>query len=74
MTTHPTKGRHITGKERQKWRRRMANRYKHGSSIQQLANLTGRSYSFIRRLLMESGVTMRSPGGNQRWKTTAKRW
>jgi hypothetical protein len=73
MTTYPVKGRRITGKERQKLGRKLANRYEQGSSIQQLANLTGRSYGFIHRLLLEAGVTMRSPGINQHRKPTTRR-
>jgi hypothetical protein len=39
--------------------------YERGHTIQALANLTGRSYGYTRRLLLEAGTTLR-PKGHQK--------
>ncbi|MGW5401538.1 helix-turn-helix domain-containing protein [Streptomyces sp. NPDC003952] len=59
--------------ERGKWyggadRRRIAAQlrewYEDGASIRDLAELTGRSYGFLHRLLLESGAILRGRGGD----------
>jgi hypothetical protein len=60
------KGRRIVGAERTEWIDDCAQRYDAGDSISKIATSVGRSYSFVRRLLSEGGVTMRPRGGNHR--------
>jgi len=58
-----TKGRRITGDERGTLSDELRRKYEQGSSIRAIAADTGRSYGFVHRVLMESGVTLRSRGG-----------
>ena len=68
-----TKGRRVTGGERDKLAADLKKKYSSGSSIRELAESTGRSYGFIHRVLSESGVTLRGRGGATRGKKTAKK-
>ena len=58
-----TKGRQITGLEREKIATRLRDRYAQGASIRELVAETGRSYGWTHRLLRESGVQLRGRGG-----------
>ena len=58
-----TKGRQITGPERDKIAARLRDQYTQGASIRDLMAQTGRSYGWTHRLLRESGVTLRGRGG-----------
>jgi Helix-turn-helix domain len=63
-----TKGRRVTGAERDKLAGRLKKKYDSGASIRELAASTGRSYGFIHRVLSESGVDLRGRGGATRGK------
>ncbi|HEX2297001.1 MAG TPA: helix-turn-helix domain-containing protein [Pseudonocardiaceae bacterium] len=58
-----TKGRQITGPERDMIATRLRARYAQGASIRDLMSETGRSYGWTYRLLRESGVELRGRGG-----------
>lgn len=64
-----TKGRRITGDERGTISDQLRRQYEKGSSIRAIAAETGRSYGFVHRVLLESGVTLRSRGGATRAKS-----
>jgi len=64
-----TKGRRITGDERVTLSDDLRRQYEQGRSIRAIAADTGRSYGFVHRVLMESGVTLRSRGGATRRKS-----
>lgn len=66
-----TKGRRVTGGERDKLASDLKKKYNGGASIRELAEATGRSYGFIHRVLSESGVTLRGRGGATRGKKPA---
>ncbi|SDG28552.1 helix-turn-helix domain-containing protein [Klenkia brasiliensis] len=61
-----TKGKRITGDDRNTLADDLRKRYDNGESIRVLAADTGRSYGFVHRLLSESGATLRSRGGANR--------
>jgi hypothetical protein len=61
--TDLTKYSHITGPARATLAATLAKNYENGTSIRALAESTGRSYGFIRRVLTESGVALRGRGG-----------
>ena len=65
MTNHISRGRRITGQERQALGKQLAARYEKGASIRALAESTGRSYGFVHRLLSDGGVELRGRGGAQ---------
>jgi Mor family transcriptional regulator len=72
--------RRISGEERARLGKEVVEKYNAGASIRQLAKQTRWSYGLIRRMLIESGVTFRPPGGNalrarqaQRLKAKARR-
>ena len=67
------KGRRVTGSERTKLATDLKKKYNGGSSIRQLASSTGRSYGFIHRVLLESGVSLRGRGGATRGKKKGKK-
>jgi len=58
-----TKGRRITGPEREQIATRLRESYTRGASIRELMALTGRSYGWVHRLLRESGAVLRGRGG-----------
>lgn len=62
MTT-ATKGRNITGAERDKLATELGEQYRRGASLRALAESCGRSYGFVHRLLEEYGVQLRARGG-----------
>ncbi len=51
------------GAARQELGRALRARYEHGASLQVLADETGWSYGFIRRVLIEAGASLRGRGG-----------
>ena len=61
-----TKGRRVTGTERDKLDGDLKKKYEGGTSIRALAESTGRSYGFVHRILTESGTTLRGRGGATR--------
>lgn len=67
-TTAPpsSKGRHIVGAERAALGIDLVERYRAGASINSLAASTGRSFGFIRNVLVEQGVGLRARGGDPR--------
>lgn len=58
------KGRRIVGAERTELIDDCARRDDAGDSIATIASNIGRSYSWVRRILFEGGVTMRPRGGH----------
>lgn len=56
----------ITGRERDRIAARLRERYDHGATIRELVAQTGRSYGWIRTLLLETDVVLRTRGGNHR--------
>ena len=58
-----TKGRRITGPEREQIAASLRDRYAQGASIRDLVKQTGRSYGWTHRVLRESGVVLRGRGG-----------
>ena len=63
-----TKGRRITGGERDKLAGDLRKKYEAGASIRELAEETGRSYGFVHGVLVGSGATLRGRGGATRKK------
>ena len=63
-----SKGRRVTGAERDKLAADLGKKYAGGMSIRALAESTGRSYGFVHRILVESGTTLRGRGGATRGK------
>ncbi len=57
------KGQRITGADRDQLGTKLSKQYLAGASIRDLANETGRSYGFVHRILVDSGVKLRSRGG-----------
>jgi predicted transcriptional regulator len=66
-----SKGRRITGNDRDKLATDLRKKYDSGKSIRELAASTGRSYGFVHRILSESGATLRGRGGATRGKAKA---
>lgn len=58
------KKKRIKGQDREKLGAELSKRYRKGASIRALAEATGRSYGFVRDLLEEMGVELRSHGGS----------
>lgn len=63
-----SKGSRITGSARTKLAADLKRKYEKGQSIRALAESTGRSYGFVHRLLVDSGVSLRGRGGATRGK------
>ena len=61
--------RRIVGHERVTWAKDYVRRYGRGDSIRMIAADTGRSYGFVHRLLVESGVQLRKRGGARTRRT-----
>jgi len=57
------KGARISGEARTKLAAKLQSEYKKGATIRSLADAHGRSYGFIHRLLLESGMSLRGRGG-----------
>lgn len=53
----------ITGATRDRLANNLKRKYERGASIRALAEATGRSYGFVRNILIESGVTLRGRSG-----------
>lgn len=66
--TELRKGARITGTARNKLAADVTKQYTKGQSIRELADSHGRSYGFVHRLLVESGVKLRGRGGATRKK------
>lgn len=65
MTT-TKKGARLVGAQRESITANVTTRYDEGESIRDIAALTGRSYGFVHRVLVESGASLRSRGGSVR--------
>lgn len=61
-----TRSEQITGRERDRIGRQLRTRYEDGESIRDLVARTGRSYGWVRMLLLEAGVELRTRGGDRR--------
>jgi hypothetical protein len=57
------KGARITGNRRDKLAADLVKKYQKGASIRALAESSGRSYGFVRRVLTEAGVEVRGRRG-----------
>ncbi len=57
------KGQRITGPDRDVLGTTLSKKYLAGASIRDLASETGRSYGFVHRILVDSGVKLRGRGG-----------
>jgi hypothetical protein len=66
-----SKGRRITGNDRDRLAADLRKKYDSGKSIRELAASTGRSYGFVHRILSESGASLRGRGGATRGKAKA---
>ena len=55
---------HILGPERARIAARLQQRYEAGATIRGLATETGRSFGWVRTLLLEEGVVLRTRGGD----------
>jgi len=62
-TVEIAKGQRITGADRIKLGGQLSKKYLAGASIRDLAHETGRSYGFVHRMLVDSGVDLRGRGG-----------
>lgn len=56
----------ITGAAREELAEVLKKEYEEGRSIRAIAEAHGRSYGFVHRVLSESGVPLRSRGGDAR--------
>jgi hypothetical protein len=65
MTTKLKKHARITGAKRDQLAVKLKKAYERGASLRTLAELHGRSYGFVYRVLIESGVQMRTRGGKR---------
>lgn len=54
----------ITCGERDRLAKLLAKHYREGATIRDLAGQTGRSFGWVRDLLLEAGVELRSRGGD----------
>ncbi|POX55073.1 transcriptional regulator [Streptomyces sp. Ru71] len=61
-----SKGKWITGTERQELADDLKREYEQGRSIRAIAEAHGRSYGFVHRVLTEAGVPLRPRGGDVR--------
>lgn len=62
------KNRKITGTARETLAAHLKTEYENGASIRTLAHNTGRSYGFVHRVLIETGITLRERGGPNNFK------
>ena len=65
MTIKLKKHARITGPQRELLGAKLKKAYEKGTSLRALAELNGRSYGFVYRVLIEAGVQMRSRGGKR---------
>ncbi|MFJ1599907.1 helix-turn-helix domain-containing protein [Streptomyces sp. NPDC088261] len=66
------KNKRVTGELREKVAADLKKEYESGAGIRTLAEEIGRSYGFTRRVLIESGVTLRGRGGNSKAKSAPR--
>ena len=59
-----SKSEQITGRERDRMAKLLAEHYRDGATIRELAERTGRSYAWVRALLLEADVELRGRGGD----------
>lgn len=57
---------HVSGSAREAAREAAAKLYAEGATVRHIAAELGRSYGFVHRLLVESGITLRSRGTRTR--------
>lgn len=62
----------VSGDARDELGHELAESYYEGRSIRELADAYGRPYAFVRRVLVEAGVTLRPPGDPTRRLTPAR--
>lgn len=67
------KGARIVGDQRTRLAGDLKKAYDKGKSIRELADIHGRSYGFVHRVLSESGATLRGRGGATRAKAAKGR-
>jgi hypothetical protein len=63
---------HVTGPARLKLGAELKKAYGRGASVRVLAEGCGRSYGFVHRVLTEAGTTMRTRGGPNARRGTAR--
>lgn len=63
----------ITGKSRDTAAATFKRKYLNGASIRSIAKAAGRSYGFVHRVLIESGVSMRERGGYMKKQRAGKK-
>lgn len=73
MTTTVPKGKRLTGPDLEKLTKEVTKLYNKKMSIREIAEMTGRSYGAVHRMLAESGTALRSRGGATRGKAVAKK-
>lgn len=73
MTTTVPKGKRLTGPDLEKLTKEVTKLYNKKMSIREIAEMTGRSYGAVHRMLAESGTVLRSRGGATRGKAVAKK-
>lgn len=66
------KGTRITGPQRAALAEKLKAQYLKGKGIRDLAATHGRSYGFVHRVLVESGVELRGRGGSRRTSRRTK--
>ena len=71
MADNPGKGTRVSGSAREALASELAEKYRDGASIRDLAAEVGRSYGFVHRVLLEHGVTMRGRGGSAPRRSTS---
>ena len=59
-------GAQVIGPHRQALARAWREDYEAGSSLRSIAGASGRSYGFVRAVVVESGASLRSRGGSRR--------
>lgn len=64
MTLHRYE--HVSGSAREEARASVAARYAEGATVRAISKELGRSYGFVHRLLVESGVEFRDRGARRR--------
>jgi hypothetical protein len=62
------KNKRLVGGEREKAISRAVKLYEKGKPVRAIATELDRSYGWVHRVLIDSGVTLRARGGNQRNK------
>ena len=53
------------GRDRAAFAGYLVERYAQGASLSRLSDDTGRSFGYVRRILIDAGVTMRPRGGSR---------